>query len=351
MDTLSFSGRYSDGKTAATTTVAVSLGDALMLTGAGEPVAWSYDNLQSAAPLEADEAEVLLRNDAFPGATLFVNQSGFAAELLRRAPHLTPAAHRWRFAIPGLSIAAVILLGVGAVYAFGLNPAQDAARLVPHGLRISIGKQAMASMVAGSAVCAAPEGVKALSQLVSELSAASNSGNDYKVEVVNSPVVNAFALPGEQIVIFNGLIEEAKSADEVAGVLAHEMGHGIELHPEAGLIRGLGLSALIELLATGQSSTLANTGNLLLQLHYSREAEHQADVHALEILKAADISPKPFSGFFNRLLKRGDVADLGILNTHPPTPERAKMAADAATYPGHPALSGTDWQALKKICG
>ena len=203
-----------------------------------------------------------------------------------------------------------------------------------------------------------------------ELSEASKSGKTFKVRVVHWSLVNAFAVPGEEIVISGGLIDEAKSADEVAGVLAHEMGHGIELHPEAGIIRSMGISALIQLLAGGNSGTLTNAGAMLLELQYSRDAEHDADAHALRILKNANISPKPFAGFFERLNKletggdsNASAKDHGqssskstesnsqsIFSTHPPTPERAKMAADAATYSGQPSLSGKDWKALQGIC-
>jgi len=358
LDTRTYAGRYSDGKTAATAAVTVTIGDGIGIAGASGPVRWTYQHLQAAAPLHWRDDEVLLRNDEFPGATLFIADPGFASALLKRAPGLSPSSHRWRYAVPGLLITAAVLIGIGAVYGLGLNPAQDVAALVPHKLRVSIGEQAVKGMIGGSESCSSTDGDKALAKLVNELSKATESGKDFNVRVVKSAIVNAFALPGEQVVLYEGLINEAQSADEVAGVLAHEMGHGIELHPEAGIIRSLGLTALIELLASGQSGTLTNTGALLLELRYSREAEHQADAHALRILKNANISPRPFSGFFKRLLKGGSSdgksdasVNMGIFSTHPPTPERAQMAADAATYPGKPALTDAEWKALKAICG
>ena len=153
------------------------------------------------------------------------------------------------------------------------------------------------------AECTSPAGNKALDEMVGVLSAASGNPNPFHVKVVHWDIINAFAVPGEQIVVSGNLIAEAETPEEVAGVIAHEMGHGIELHPEAGIIRSLGLSAIIELFASGQSGTLTNAGALLLELQYSREAEHEADTHALRILKAADISPHPLAVFFKRLLK------------------------------------------------
>ena len=95
---------------------------------------------------------------------------------------------------------------------------------------------------------------------------------------------------------------------------------------------------------------------MLLVLKYSRDAEHEADLHAIRILKAAGISPKPFGAFFIRLDKeeKSGTATAGaeavIFATHPPSPERAKLATDAATYPSTPSMSNEDWLALRGIC-
>ena len=371
MDAATYSGRYSDGHTAATHPVRVTLGATaveIALADKPEPEHWSYTKLRAAAPVSWRDDEVLLRSMQAPGATLFVPDPGFASAVLKHAPRLSASAHRWRYAAPGLAITAAIVLGAAAIYLFQLHPAQAVANLIPHPLREAIGQKAMAELTGDHEECTSAEGKKALDTMVGELSTASQSGKQFNVRVVKWGLVNAFAVPGEQIVVSGGLIDEAQSADEVAGVIAHEMGHGIELHPEAGIIRSLGVSALIQLLAGGNSGSLTNVGALLLELRYSRDAEHEADTHALRILKNADISPKPFGEFFNRLMKieSGDSSKgepskdassttppsggSAIFSTHPPTPERAKMAADAATYPGKPSLSDADWKALKSIC-
>ena len=94
--------------------------------------------------------------------------------------------------------------------------------------------------------------------------------------VIDWPLLNAFAAPGEQIVLTHGIISKAESADEIAGVLAHEMGHGIEMHPESGLVRAIGMMAAIDLMLGGSGGTLANFGALLAQLSYTRDAERVA---------------------------------------------------------------------------
>lgn len=374
MDTPSFKGRYSDGRTAATHAATVRLGETLEITWADGAASesWPMADLDPATPVHWKDNEVLLRSPQRPGATLFVSDSGFASALLKRAPKLSARAHRWRYAIPGLAIVGGLCLLIGGMYAFNWQPAKTIAGLIPHEARVAIGQRAALNLAGDHADCTAAAGNQALDEMVGVLSAASGNKDPFHVKVVHWDIINAFAVPGEQIVVSGNLINEADTPEEVAGVIAHEMGHGIELHPEAGIVRSLGLTAIIELLASGHSGTLTNTGALLLELQYSREAEHEADTHALRILKAADVSPHPLSVFFKRLLKLESPEDAdapdpkpenkaarktsippvsaSIFSTHPPTPERAKMAEDAATYPGRAILSPARWQALKHIC-
>ncbi len=381
----SYTGRYSYGRTAATRAVSVRIAEALEISGAelAAPEIWPLGKLDAAAPVHWKDDEVLLRTSARPGATLFIANPGFASALLKRAPHLSASAHRRRYAVPGLLITAGLALLIGGIYFLDWQPAKAVAGLIPHNVRVAIGEKAALNLAGDHSICTSPAGNKALDQMVTTLSTASGNRDPFHVRVVHWDIINAFAMPGEQIVVSGNLIAEADSPDEVAGVIAHEMGHGIELHPESGIIRSLGLSAIIELFASGQSGTLTNTGALLLELQYSREAEHEADTHALRILHEANISPHPLSVFFKRLLKleTADGTDpgiedkpaepakdkpaphdkttqktaipptnLSIFSTHPPTPERAKMAEDAATYPGQASLSADSWQALKHIC-
>jgi beta-barrel assembly-enhancing protease len=375
LDTPSFTGRYSDGRNAATHAVVVRLVEALEIAGADLPGVdvWPLGTLDAAAPVHWQDNEVLLRSPSRPGATLFVSNPAFASALLKAAPQLSAARHRWRYALPGLGIVAALVALIASMFVFNWQPAKTVAGLIPHEARVAIGERAALNLAGDHSECTGAEGNKALAELVSTLSSASGSANPFHVRVVHWDIVNAFAVPGEQIVVSGNLINEADTPEEVAGVIAHEMGHGIELHPEAGIVRSLGLSALIELFASGQSGTLSNVGTMLLELQYSREAEREADTHALRILKAADVSPHPLAVFFRKLLKleSPDEADAGktdgktdtaarktslpplsatIFSTHPPTPERAKLADDAATYPGRAILTTASWQALKHIC-
>ena len=179
-----------------------------------------------------------------------------------------------------------------------------------------------------------------------------------RVALLDWRLVNAFAVPGGQVILTRGLVETAGSPDEVAGVLAHELGHAIELHPETGLVRAMGMLAAAQLIFAGSSGTVSNVGVVLTQLRYTRIAEREADVHALRMLKGAGISPKGFGDFFERLegsarrpkRARRHRPSLELISTHPPSVERIAMVRAQPAYPATPALSAEDWKALREAC-
>lgn len=383
-DTTNHYGRLSDGKSAASRDCKVRL-DMTALDIASDDgsvrARWPYDTLKSGEPLRPHSVDVLLSSSVSPGLSLFVPGATFAAALAPRAPYLSARAQRWRHARPWIFTAAGIAGLTLLVHLAGWTPMRTVAQLLPQNWRERLGDATIGSMTENRARCVADSGIAALDKLTDRLSHAAGPELGFKIVVVDWDLLNAFAVPGNKIIVTKELIEKADSADEVAGVLAHEMGHGIELHPETGIIRAVGLSAALELMMGGSSGTLANMGLMLAQLGYSRTAEREADVEALIVLRKAGISQQGLGAFFRRVLKEegayengkgedsgaagknkpdGEKASkrskkfeaaLDILSTHPPTEERAEMIRSSASYPSTPALSQADWTALKGICG
>jgi Zn-dependent protease with chaperone function len=353
----SFAARWTDGQNAQSFRATVMLGRAVEIRpeGVGEPILWSLHRTMAATPLWRTSRDVLLRSLDHPGQTLFVEDEDFAAALLGLAPHLGAGSKRWRDLKPGLILTGAIDLVVGAVYALELSPATFVASLIPKPARAAAGQQVLHVLTQGSGYCEAAQGNAALQSLAGRLREAAATGTDFTVAVVNWDLVNAFALPGEQIIITRGLIDKAQAPEEVAGVLAHEMGHGIELHPEAGMVRAIGIAAAAELVFTGSSGTLGSFGTQMLELRYTRGAEREADEQGLRILRNAEISPLPLADFFDRLAKEfGESQESSrvsnLFATHPPSLERAALAKAAATYETSPAMTPADWAALKAIC-
>jgi len=369
-----YEGKLSDGRTAATMRVNVRFAEAgLEILPAGErraPLVWPYANLGSSVPLRTDAPDALLSLKPAGTQTLFVADPAFSRSLRARVGDLSPARQRLAGLRPGAVFATLVAAIVGAIWYMDYRPLQAAARLMPQDAREKMGRNVVASLAAGMRTCETGPGRAALDRLTQRLvTAASDRPMPVRVVMVNWGEVNAFAAPGGQLVLTRGLVQTAGSAEEVAGVLAHELGHAIELHPETGLIRTIALGAAADLIFAGAGSA-TNIGLALTELRYSRAAEREADTHALRILKNAGIAARGFGDFFERIGamyggKRRDEKTSGekekadsmgrrlltIVSTHPLTDERIAMVRAQPAYPATPALSEVDWRALREMCG
>jgi predicted Zn-dependent protease len=356
-----FAGALSDGHSAATTRVEVALAEAgveLRLRGERQALVWPYDKLHSAVPLSAAAPDVLLGLKDGASA-LFVADPVFARPLLARAPALSTVRQRWHGLRPGISVLAGVLVVAAAMWFYELHPAQAMARLMPQPTREALGRAVIAGIVEQHKVCETQASRVALDRLTQRLTAAAaNTPLAVRVLLLDWSLVNAFAAPGGQIVLTRGLIRQAVSPDEVAGVLAHELGHALELHPETGVVRAMGLAAATQLIFAGSAGTLSNVGIILTQLRYTRIAEREADAHALRILKGAGISAKGFGDFFERLEGKGPpsetakrISEYELIRTHPRTRERIGVVRAQPDYPATAALAAEDWQALRNACG
>lgn len=359
------SGRYSDGKSAASHDAVVAFeASGLQLTIDGQPgPLWHYGDLRAATPLGNASHNVLLSPKADPDATLFVADRAFCSALKEVAPHLATSAERWRVLKPALAAgAAALAFGVSA-WAFEFSPSKSLAQMIPDKVRNALGASVVDGMVGDRKVCRETAGVEALGRLHQKLQPKAQTGTD-RIIVVDWGLVNAFAVPGGQVVITRAILEKASNADEVAGVIGHEIGHGLALHPETGLVRSIGFWAVLQFFMTGSPGVLGNLGATAMQLGYNRDAEREADQYAITLLRDAGISVKPFAAFFKKLDPLGKSGStpqpaptgrvgsvFDILSTHPAPAERVAKIEAVPDYPSTPALSDADWKALQAICG
>ena len=357
-----FVGTYADGQSAGSRRVEVRLrADALVLGGPGllRPRTWTYADLRASVPLRADAPDILVGLQPPATETLFVADPAFAPALLARAPGLSAARQRLGALKPGLIAVALAALVIATPILLGLHPAQAVARVMPQVTREALGRTVITSMAGNHKRCETVASRAALDRLTHRLAGAASSPPPVvRVTVLDWGLVNAFAVPGGQIVLTRGLIQTAGSPDEVAGVLSHELGHALELHPETSLVRAVGLSAATQLVFAGSTGTVTNLGLVLTQITYTRIAEREADAHAVRILKAAGISTKGLADFFTRIDRprdrsgsSGTFLDSEVLRTHPLTAERIAFVRSQATYPVTPAMSALDWRALREACG
>ena len=261
---------------------------------------------------------------------------------------------------------AVMALGVASTAAVALfmTAPQWLGPMVPVSWERRMGEAMIGDL--GNRLCATPASEAALAKLVGSVE---TRGGQIRVGIANMDMVNAAALPGGQILLFDGIVQQAETPEELAGVLAHEIGHVRERHVMSAMLRQFGLTILL----SGANSSIGNSAFGLASMGYSREAEREADATGRALLARADISPLGAAGFFERMAVEGgeavggnaarkDGAEskadnsiermTGWLASHPSPRERAAQYRDAAKE-GHsyrPVLTTQEFAALKRAC-
>jgi len=156
--------------------------------------------------------------------------------------------------------------------------------------------------------------------------------------VVDSPAINAFAVPGGYIYLTRGILAYMNNEAELAGVVGHEIGHVTARHSVTQISQqqllglGLGLGSVFSR-AFRQFSGLADTGLGILMLKYSRDHERQSDQLGIQYMAQAGYDPVQMSRFFT--VFEGLQGDQGAaipnwLSTHPAPPDRIQATAAAA---------------------
>jgi predicted Zn-dependent protease len=155
---------------------------------------------------------------------------------------------------------------------------------------------------------------------------------DWQFRVVNSEVVNAFALPGGFIYINRGVLSRASNMSEVAGVLGHEIEHVVRRHSvkqmeqAQGANVGVGiLCALTGVCQSGLAQAAINVGGTAVFAKFSRTDEVQADEGGFNNVMRAGISPRGMYTFFQKLLaeeQSGSGSAAAWFSDHPGTQDR-----------------------------
>ncbi len=354
-----YPAQFFDGQTAASRDVAVELlVDAIIITDDRKQIArWTYSGLDAATPVRSGQP-LRLKHKINPTSRLIVPAGFSETQILSRAPHLKggfdPAS--------ALKFTAVVASGLILFAATGyalLNLApQKVAAVMPAEWRDRLADQAERTFIKDAKQCTDAAGTRALSALAGRVAAASSDTPDFSVRVFDMPFINAFALPGGRIVVTGKLIKAADSPEEVAGVIAHELGHTAHLHPEASLIRAIGLQLLVNVATGGTSNdTLGGFAGLLAILQYSRNAEREADDYAVSLMTKGAIDPKGLRHFFEKLSKKewklltGNLETLSdMLSTHPGTQERIEFIKPLPPGKAKQVIPDGIWKQLKKIC-
>ncbi len=316
---------------------------------------WRYADLRNAD--SAAGAMRLTAEGAPELARLDIRDPALGREVALRCPALgvrRQAGEAGLGRIVFWSLAVVVSLVLTVIYLVPLV-ADRLAPFVPLPLERRLGEAVDSQVRAlfGGETCDAAAGGAALAKLGGRLAGAADLPMPAEIAVLRSEVPNAVALPGGYVYLFDGLLAEAQSPDEVAGVLAHEFGHVAGRDGLRKLLQTGGSSFLLGLLfgdVTG-GAALVFAAQVMLDSRYSREAESNADAFAAGLMLELGRSPKTLGAFLQRL-DAGGGDDFAFLASHPVTAERVR-ALEATDRPATapPLLTAAEWRALKAICG
>jgi len=151
---------------------------------------------------------------------------------------------------------------------------------------------------------------------------------EWTINIIDSDVLNAFAAPGGKIYVYKGLIDYLDNEAQLAGVIAHEMGHVACRHSTRQMTKQYGIQYLSDLVLGKNASQYlqlaASLAGNVGSLAFSRSDEYEADACAVAYLSYTDYNPLGIAGFFEKMLADGNAGGSSIkwLSTHPSPPDR-----------------------------
>lgn len=282
----------------------------------------------------ASDRLIFFEHASHPDASIFTADRSILTEpVLLERPELSAATRMIHRGVSRRRMAFLVTLAVVTGLIIALFASRDylvsiVANRVPPSVEKKLGEVAMRQILLSKATVSDPRLVAPMNAIMTRLeSGMVNQPYELTLYVVEDEAINAFALPGGYVAIHTGLIREARSSDEIAGVLAHEIAHVVERHSLRQLISTVGVFVLVQAVlgdVSGIVAAAAEGGADLLVLRFSRDAEREADERGLEILVAAGVDPTGMVTFFETLREQEGTGSIipAMLSTHPATEER-----------------------------
>ena len=360
---------FYDGKSALThPAVCRFFGDMLEIRSRnGDVLArWDLGDIVADAP---HKTPLRLRHTVNSGERLVVREASAIASFTEwlspvLAKQRTGTRLRWIFG----GAAVWLLLALGWIgFPHVVNAVVSA---IPYSWEQSMGKESrntIGRLLSGVSAGEIPwlnagPGYDALNVIVTRLARADDNAGEgtdrqFDVSILDAGMINAFALPGNFIVVTTGLIRQCRTPDELAGVLAHEMAHVTERHNLRRLVRDQFFILSLNLVTGGSdlADIAGEAGKLFLSRDFSRKDEREADILGVRRLAVAGVHPESIAWFFAGFPESSSHGNTGVfsyLDSHPKHQERQQyMQEEAARFPGSftPALEPNQWSALRKL--
>jgi len=376
---LQFTGAYFDGLSARKQEVTVHLSPRqLTLTlSSGQTLAWEYKDLRrhftspgDTPPFHLEHSQNGPTGDRLESLT--VDEKAFLANLRQISAvalhtSLKPVKGSRRVALAvALLVIPLFLVGLWKVVIPQLS--DRVAMQVPVSWEEKLGQTVLEGLPKALAPAPDPAKQKILQKIIDRLLLA-YPDQPYNIRINISPhkMVNAVALPGGHIIVFQGLLNTADSPEELAGVLAHEIQHVLLRHSTRGIIRSLTSQILLTLMIgdmNGSMEMMLNVAGELDGLSHSRNMEREADRQGMEMILTARIDPEGMVRMFEKLGAEEKLFITGkkaeetapkeessswtqYLSTHPAGRDRVsqlkKQVAMAGKKSYTPLLPHTDW--------
>lgn len=317
-------GLYYDGKTSRAHCATLSVVDGVAIVSGEVERSCPLDALRVSERTRHAKRKVTFPDEAYfevHDAQAFedmLTDTGFSDSAIVRAQQ------SWRGTLMALALTAFVLV-IG--YLYGLPLAADiTAKVMPERIERSIGTGMLdfldKRILAPSELPAARQA--ALTERFAAMQPPKKGVPDHVIVYRKSRIgPNAFALPSGQIVMTDELIRLMDNDEQVIGVLAHELGHLHERHLMRRLIQSSAVGAIVTLIFGDASAVVANIPTVMLDMHYSREAEREADDYAMAMLKTNGIDLAQMANGFEKLRQViGEDPSGSYLSSHPSTTER-----------------------------
>ena len=351
---------YYDGRTAERQPIALSFaptGVVLHLPD-GRTILWSIGDVRQTQGSFSRE-QVRLESGSDPVEAVLVSEPGFLEAMRRAFPGARRSLRGQNQTTRLVAWSVVAFAAASALYVFGAPVAADwmAAR-VPPAWEATLGQSVEGRVRTNAKYCGDSLSLAELKGVLERIvDASNNSRYAFRMVVVRDTLVNAFAAPGGFIAVHSGLIESARTPEEFAGVLAHEVQHVLLRHSTRGIIREVPLRLAIATITGGTGmESVANVAGSLGALRYRRADESEADREGMRLLAAARIDPAGMVTFMRTL----DSKDLNAprfvsyLSSHPHTADRVaqleSLARETKTDPV-PIMDAARWERVRRMCG
>ncbi len=336
-------GKYYDGMRANSHAVVITLTSYKLVIEDREngiKLSWEFSDITLIESPEFGSA-FSLSNKTRPAERLIIADLDLYKALIIQIPLANKPLVRVNITKSRGCLLVALFISLMIVYAWVLPQfSSQIARVFPSSWAKYIGERHVETYEEKGLVCKNTDGIESLNKIIKRI-VPKEHRDKINVQIVTEDTVNAYIVPGGHVVIFSALLDEAESPEEIAGILAHEVGHHLENHPVQALIERVGVAVIL----SGMEMNLLN-------FKYSRDKEVKADRIAISLLDEARVSKRGLIGFLKR--NSGSIFDNKIVNylsTHPANEERiSSLVVSNTVNKPTPILSKSEWIQLKQIC-